>query len=195
MSPIEAGRAHAAVGDGAGGSRGDTRRRELGVSISIRTILLVAVVVAAGAALASIKYMLGNVVISVICATVYGVTALILGLRRACTCVSARTSGTSRFRRPADLKARFEPWSTRLSTLSADVDTDAGELSPLARSFVQRHGWKIYLWGNRIGPPGRGSGWQPASPLAWSFATRPLSMMSTSSSRTTSAGPLSGSLT
>ena len=53
------------VGDGAGGNRGETRRRELGVSISIRTILLVAVVIAAGAALASIKSVLLLLFVSV----------------------------------------------------------------------------------------------------------------------------------
>jgi predicted PurR-regulated permease PerM len=65
MTPIEARHAEAAVGDGAGGSPGDTRRRELGVSISIRTILLVAVVVAAGAALVSIKSVLLLLFVSV----------------------------------------------------------------------------------------------------------------------------------
>ncbi|MDP9259783.1 MAG: AI-2E family transporter [Actinomycetota bacterium] len=65
MTPIEAGRAHPAVGDRAGGNPGDTRRRELGVSISIRTILLAAVVVAAGAALASIKSILLLLFVSV----------------------------------------------------------------------------------------------------------------------------------
>lgn len=65
MTPIEAGHADAAVGDGSGGSPGETRRRELGVSISIRTILLVAVVVAAGAALASIKSVLLLLFVSV----------------------------------------------------------------------------------------------------------------------------------
>jgi hypothetical protein len=51
-------------------------------------------------------------------------------------------------------------------------------------------GIRVSIW-----PPGRGSGCQPASPLKGSFAARPLSMMSTSSSRTTSAGPLSSSRT
>ena len=65
MTSIEGSRAHAAPGDGAGGSPADTRRRELGVSISVRTILLVAVVVAAGAALVSIKSVLLLLFVSV----------------------------------------------------------------------------------------------------------------------------------
>jgi predicted PurR-regulated permease PerM len=64
MTSIEASRADAVVGD-AGDSAGDTRRRELVVRISIRTILLVAVVVAAGAALASIKSVLLLLFVSV----------------------------------------------------------------------------------------------------------------------------------
>jgi predicted PurR-regulated permease PerM len=62
MTPVEAGGANAAVGDGGGES---ARRRELGVSISVRTILLVAVVVAVGAALASIKSVLLLLFVSV----------------------------------------------------------------------------------------------------------------------------------
>jgi predicted PurR-regulated permease PerM len=65
MTPIEARHADAAVGDGSGGNPGDTRHRELGVRISIRTILLVAVVVAAGAALVSIKSVLLLLFVSV----------------------------------------------------------------------------------------------------------------------------------
>jgi predicted PurR-regulated permease PerM len=48
----------------------DARRRELGVSISIRTILLAAVVVAAGAALASIKSVLLLLFVSIFSAAV-----------------------------------------------------------------------------------------------------------------------------
>jgi predicted PurR-regulated permease PerM len=65
MTPIEAGRADSVVGDGADGNPGNTRRRELGVSISVRTILLAAVVVAAGAALVSIKSVLLLLFVSV----------------------------------------------------------------------------------------------------------------------------------
>jgi predicted PurR-regulated permease PerM len=63
--PIEASHADAAVADGTGGNSRDTRRRELGVRISIRTIGLVAVVVAAGAALVSIKSVLLLLFVSV----------------------------------------------------------------------------------------------------------------------------------
>jgi predicted PurR-regulated permease PerM len=55
MPPTEGGRRDASVD---GRNTGDTRRREVGVSISIRTILLAAVVVAVGVALASIKSVL-----------------------------------------------------------------------------------------------------------------------------------------
>ena len=48
-----------------GPNTGDAPRRELGVSISVRTILLVAVVIAAGAALASIKSVLLLLFVSV----------------------------------------------------------------------------------------------------------------------------------
>jgi predicted PurR-regulated permease PerM len=65
MAPIAARHADAAVDDGAGENPGSTRRRELGVRISIRTILLTAVVVAAGAALVSIKSVLLLLFVSV----------------------------------------------------------------------------------------------------------------------------------
>jgi predicted PurR-regulated permease PerM len=63
-TPLEVGRPHAAVGDD-GASRADTPRRELGISISIRTLLLAGVVVAAGVALASIKSVLLLLFVSV----------------------------------------------------------------------------------------------------------------------------------
>jgi predicted PurR-regulated permease PerM len=65
MTPIEASRADSVVDDGAEGNPGNARPRELGVSISVRTILLVAVVVAAGAALVSIKSVLLLLFVSV----------------------------------------------------------------------------------------------------------------------------------
>jgi predicted PurR-regulated permease PerM len=64
-TPVETSGAQAAVRDGAEGNRADTRRREFGIYISIRTILLTAVVVAAGVALASIKSVLLLLFVSV----------------------------------------------------------------------------------------------------------------------------------
>jgi predicted PurR-regulated permease PerM len=72
--------------------RGDTPRRELGVRISVRTIMLAAVVVAAGAALASIKSVLLLLFVSIFSVAVLSPVATAMERRlgwsrRACSMV------------------------------------------------------------------------------------------------------------
>jgi predicted PurR-regulated permease PerM len=91
-TPSEASQADAAVGDGAGEDPGETRRRDLGVRISIRTILLTAVVVLAGIALASIKSVLLLLFVSVFSVAVLSPVATAMERRlgwsrRACSMV------------------------------------------------------------------------------------------------------------
>src|SRR6476660_6478065 len=80
------------VGDVGGRNTADAPRRELAVSISVRTILMAAVVIAAGAALASIKSVLLLLFVSIFSVAVLSPVATAMERRlgwsrRACAMV------------------------------------------------------------------------------------------------------------
>ncbi len=93
MTSPQGGRREASGGNGVvGRNAGDARRRQLDVSISLRTILLAAVVITAGMALASIKSVLLLLFVSVLCVAVLSPVATAMERRlgwsrRACATV------------------------------------------------------------------------------------------------------------